>query len=178
MKKIYFIDNNLRKTCKVIEALRGYYQDRVNDTLYSTMILVNIDGKDKREEIEYYKKIFSEINTTLKHCVCMEDIENEIENINRENVVVMVDLHMAENEEKKVIENPEYQFISMRCMDKLEKEKIPYVWYSSYAGDKFKDQWQASYQRRYNRDIPTIYERNDLIQAHFKVAAAKEILGV
>ena len=85
---------------------------------------------------------------------------------------------MAEGEEKEIDKDASYKCISMQCMDELEKLGVRYVWYSSYAGNKFKDQWQDRYKKLYQREIPTIYERDELILAHFNELAAKEILGV
>ena len=178
MKKICYIDNNPLQTSKVVEALIGYYRDQTNEELEGTMALVNIDQKNSEDTIAYFKEFFEKNITKLKECKSIEEVEEHIRKLDKENTVVMVDLHMAEGEEKEIDKDASYKCISMQCMDELEKLGVRYVWYSSYAGNKFKDQWQDRYKKLYQREIPTIYERDELILAHFNELAAKEILGV
>ena len=175
---IYFIDNNLYETCKVIDAMKKYFRDRVQQELDSTMFLININGDSDEETIKYFSDIFEKNKTNLKECKSMEEIKESIADISTENTIVMVDLHMVESEEKIIDEDADYKCISLQCMEELERVGISYVWYSSYAGSKFKDHLQSRFQKLYNKEIPTIYQRDDLIQAHFRVAVAKEILGV
>ncbi len=178
MKGIYFIDNNLPETCKVIDAMKKYYKDQTQEDLNSGVILINLDGKSKTETIEYYSGVFEKMNTSLKECKIMEDINKHIEEIKGEDVIVLVDLHMLADEEKKIDEDPDYKCISMQCMEELERLGIRYAWYSSYAGNRFKDQWQIRLQEIYGKGIPKIYERSGLIQAHFNREWATEILEV
>lgn len=178
MKRICFIDDNLYETCKVIEAMRAHYMGITKDKLSSTMILVNLTGEVARDTIKYFTEVFEELDTELKECDSMEKIENEIIGIKNEDAIVMVDLHMAEDEGRKIDEDSNYKCWSMRCMDKLEENHVTYFCYSSYAGNRFKDQWQRRFADLYDKAVPTIYERNDLIPAHFKIEVAKEILGV
>ncbi len=178
MKKICYIDNNPPQTSKVIEALSGYYRDQTNEELEGTMILVNIDQNNSEDTITYFREFFEKKNTKLEECKSIEEVEEQIRKLDKEDTIVMVDLHMAEGEEKEIDKDAAYKCISMQCMDKLEKLGINYVWYSSYAGNKFKDQWQDRYKKLYQREIPTIYERDDLILAFFCEKVAKEILGV
>lgn len=178
MKKICYIDNNLQETSKVVEALTGYYRDKTNEKLEGTMVLINFDQKNSENTIAYFKDFFEKKNTKLEECKSIEEVEKHIRKLDKKNTVVMVDLHMAKGEEKEIDKDTAYKCISMQCMDKLEKLGIRYVWYSSYAGNKFKDQWQDRYKSLYHREIPTIYMREDLILAHFNESVAKEILGV
>ncbi|MDE5803788.1 MAG: hypothetical protein K2I22_12840 [Lachnospiraceae bacterium] len=178
MKKICFIDNNPQQTSKVVEALTGYYRDQTSEELVGIMVLVNIDQKNSEDTIKYFKEFFIKKNTKLEECKSIQEVEEHIRKLNKEDTVVMVDLHMAEGEEKKIDRDAGYKCISMQCMDELEKLGIKYVWYSSYAGNKFKDQWQKRYKMLYRREIPTIYEREELILAHFNETVAKEILEV
>lgn len=178
MKKICYIDNNPQQTSKVVEALTGYYRDQTNEELEGTMALVNIDQKNSEDTIAYFKEFFEKENTKLIECKSIKEVEERIRKLDKKNTVVMVDLHMAEGEEKQIDKDAGYKCISMQCMDELEKLGIRYVWYSSYAGNKFKDQWQDRYKALYHREIPTIYERDELIVAHFNESVAKEILGV
>lgn len=176
--KIYFIDNRLNETCKVIDAMKKYYRDQENGELDSTMFLVNINGESDKDTISYFTGVLRDSNTVLRECKNVEEIKERIAEISKENTIVMVDLHMANDELRKLEEDTDYKCISMQCMEELEKAGISYVWYSKHIGeDKFRVLWESRFRQLYNRQIPMIYERNDLIQAHFNVAVAKEILG-
>lgn len=178
MERIYFIDNNLRQTCKVIEALKLYFKDQTGNDLESKMILININQTISQDTMSYYKEVFDKINVSLDVCNSEEDIRTAISRITKEETLVMVDLHMVDGEEKDIEENMDYKCISMKCMEELEKVGISYVWYSSYAGNPFKEQWQERFQKFYNRDIPRIYERKFLVQGNFEKKYAEELLGV
>lgn len=178
MKKICFIDNNPQQTSKVVEALTEYYHEQTREELKGSMALVNFNQENREDTIEYFKEFFEKKNTKLEECKSIAEVEAYIRKLDKKDTVVMVDLHMAEGEEKELDKNAEYKCISMKCMDELERLGIKYVWYSSYAGNKFKDQWQERYKMLYHRELPTIYERNELILAHFKESVAKEILGI
>ncbi|MDE7322602.1 MAG: hypothetical protein K2N73_07675 [Lachnospiraceae bacterium] len=178
MERIYFIDNNLRQTCKVIEALKIYFKEQTGRELESKMILINMNQIISQDTISYYKDVFNQINTDLNECKTEKEIKEAIAQISKEGTLVVVDLHMVDGEEKDIEENMDYKCISMKCMEDLEKAGVSYVWYSSYAGNVFKEHWQTRFQTLYKREIPKIYERKTLVQGNFSRENAKEILGV
>lgn len=179
MEKICFIDNNLPQTCKVVEALAGYYHDQTGKPLSVVVILVNIDQNNDRETIDYFnEEVFSGLGTELKVCSTIGEVKEQIGAIDKEHTIAMVDLHMIEREEEKIAKDENYKCISMQCMDELESLDMKYVWYSSYDDNPFKNQWQRRFEKLYGREIPTIYERDELTLAYFNQSAAKEILGV
>lgn len=177
--KISFIDNNPEQTCRVMEAVKEYYNEKTGRELQVLMILVNMDGTNvMHETIAYYKEILSEQMIELEVCDSVDGIKQKIDNLDVDDTVVLVDLHMMDGEEKKMEENEQYKCISMQCMDELEKLGVKYFWYSSYSESKFKDKWQKRFKKLYNKKVPTIYERVTLSPGHFVQKNAKEILGV
>lgn len=176
--RLYFIDNSLMETCKVIEALKSYYKSKTEYDLDCTMLLVNIKKDERADTIEYYKEVFLEQNTELIECESVETIKNEISGWDTDHARAIIDLHMFANEDICIQQDANYKCVSMECMEVLKKAKVKYVWYSSYLESSFKDMWQKRYKEIYNEDIPTIYEREELFASCFSQQVANEVLGL
>lgn len=177
--KICFIDNNPHETCRVMEAIKEYYMEKAGEELETLMILVNMCGTNVvKETIAYYKNVLSKQMINLEVCESVDSIKQKLGSLDVSDTVVLVDLHMVDEEEKKIEEDGMYKCISMQCMDELNKLGMKYFWYSSYAESEFKDKWQKRFRELYKEKVPIIYERSELSSGHFKQKIAKEILGV
>lgn len=172
-----FIDDEVsRNTLDVLLSLREYAKDK-GIRVECELLAVAFDWKGIDEDTyNYFRGKYQEEKIHLERCDSEECLEKEIKARLQKEICFMIDLHLQNNEEERMDSQLEYECLSMKVLDWIAGET--YHMYSLFTEDPYKDKWCKRFKQLYQREEPTIIEREKLQPGSFSRSIANEIMGV
>jgi len=95
-KNIYFIDTYPMNASKILETLKAYFKDEKIEVNVK-MIVADANNSTSKDTVEYYQKFCNDFDISFDYINDFENLENNIDHIDRTNSLVLINPFRTEN---------------------------------------------------------------------------------